>query len=434
MHLVSLNLPDLLIPLWRGTFECDPNDDKTTWPWAILVGDIWDKFGKCIASTTTYLPGCFDHPPRNPAEKINSGYKAWEFTLLLYGLGPMVLYDILPLPYWTHFCKLVRAVRIISQYSISLSELREAARLFAEFIEEFEDLYYQRKPERLHFTRQSIHALGHYAREVVTKGPLICSSQWTMERTIGNLVAEIRQPSNPFKNLAKRALRRAQHNALIVMTPSIDPDHNKPLFPRWSKPIGNGFALLKAQERYRHWTTIPEGHAIHIYLQNHFPHSPDLQLFTMEGAYRACRWARLRLPNGLTCRSLFSHREVKEDARRSRMVKIYDNGTLAFGEVQFFFEVLPNVNTTETKALALVSCFTPPRLDLLRESFGTYFACKYQGEADLTVIPAVSVQSVVSMVPHLLDGEEYFYMFEKPGLALADLGGFFDQTADVEAE
>ncbi|KIJ07230.1 hypothetical protein PAXINDRAFT_59997, partial [Paxillus involutus ATCC 200175] len=78
----------------------------------------------------------------------------------------------------------------------------------------------------------------------------------------------------------------------------------------------------------------------------------------------------------------------------------YNNGTLAFGEVQFFFEVLPNVNTTETKALALVSCFTPPRLDLLRKSFGTYFACKYQGEADLTVIPAVSVQSVVLMVPH----------------------------------
>ncbi|KIJ11540.1 hypothetical protein PAXINDRAFT_24841, partial [Paxillus involutus ATCC 200175] len=53
----------------------------------------------------------------------------------------------------------------------------------------------------------------------------------------------------------------------------------------------------------------------------------------------------------------------------------------------------------ETKAFALVSCFTPPRLDLLRKSFSTYFACKYQGEADLTVIPAVSVQLVVSMVP-----------------------------------
>ncbi|KIJ15715.1 hypothetical protein PAXINDRAFT_11307 [Paxillus involutus ATCC 200175] len=209
MHLISLNIPDLLIPLWRGTFECDPNDDLATWPWAILVGDTWDYFGKLVAATTSYLPGCFDRPPRNPAEKINSGYKAWEFTLLMYGLGPMLLYGILPPPYWKHFFKLVRAVQIISQYTITHKDLREAAQLFIEFIEEFEDLYYQRKPERLHFTRQSVHTLGHYAREVATKGPLICSSQWTMERTIGNLVSEIRQPSNPYKNLAKRALRCA---------------------------------------------------------------------------------------------------------------------------------------------------------------------------------------------------------------------------------
>ena len=38
----------------------------------------------------TYLPGSFDCPPHNPAEKISSGYKVWKFLLYLYGLGPGV--------------------------------------------------------------------------------------------------------------------------------------------------------------------------------------------------------------------------------------------------------------------------------------------------------------------------------------------------------
>ncbi|KAF8225593.1 hypothetical protein L208DRAFT_1305537, partial [Tricholoma matsutake] len=71
------------------------------------------------------------------------------------------------------------------------------------FCSEFEVLYCQRRPERLHFVQQSIHALTHLAPETVRIGPGICSSQWTMEGTIGNLVAEICQPSNPYANLSQ---------------------------------------------------------------------------------------------------------------------------------------------------------------------------------------------------------------------------------------
>src|SRR5882762_10470684 len=81
MHLVSLNIPDLLLSLWRGTLYHEKNDDKSTWDWAVLRGDIWKDHGKVVASTTPQLPGSFDRPPRNPAEKMSSGYKAWKFLL-----------------------------------------------------------------------------------------------------------------------------------------------------------------------------------------------------------------------------------------------------------------------------------------------------------------------------------------------------------------
>ena len=45
MHLLSLNIPDLLINLWRGTLDCDKKDDHTTWDWAVLIGPVWEKHG-----------------------------------------------------------------------------------------------------------------------------------------------------------------------------------------------------------------------------------------------------------------------------------------------------------------------------------------------------------------------------------------------------
>ncbi|KAG0692628.1 hypothetical protein DFH29DRAFT_985705 [Suillus ampliporus] len=364
MHLISLNIPDLLIPLWRGTFECDADDDKSTWTWAVLTGNVWKDFGKAVAATTPHLPGFFDRPPRNPAEKINSGYKAWEFTLLLYGIGPLVLHNVLPLPYWQHFCKLVRAVRIISQHNITRRGLQVAARYFVEFIEEFEQLYY-----------------------IATKGPLICASQWTMERTIGNLVSEIRQPSNPYANLAQRAIRRAQHNTLMIMIPTLDPDYNKPLYPRWSKDL--------EAERCRHDATFAESLEIKAFLDTYYPHSPEHAFFNPCMCFRVCRWARLRLPNGQTCRT-------RANARHARNIRTH-----------------PDIHALEP--LALVTIYSPLDRALLQDSSDTFYTFQ---------VP--SIQSVVAMVPHTLEGEERFYMFEKPGMDLANLGGILWDEDDED--
>ena len=111
MHLIGLNIPDLLLKLWRGTMECDRKngDDRDTWDWVFLVGDVWKQHGQDVANARRFLPSSFDRPPRNPAEKISSGYKCWEFLHYLYGLGPGLLHGILPDKYWRNFCKLAAA-------------------------------------------------------------------------------------------------------------------------------------------------------------------------------------------------------------------------------------------------------------------------------------------------------------------------------------
>ncbi len=67
-----------------------------------------------------------------------------------------------------------------------------------------------------------------------------------MERTIGNLGEEIKQPSNPYGNLSERGLQRTQMNALAVMIPQFCQARERTsLWCNWFK---SGLALLRARD------------------------------------------------------------------------------------------------------------------------------------------------------------------------------------------
>lgn len=61
----------------------------------MLRGQTWIIHGSAVGHAKKYLPGSFDRPSRNPAEKINSGYKAQEYLTWIYGLCPALLYGVL---------------------------------------------------------------------------------------------------------------------------------------------------------------------------------------------------------------------------------------------------------------------------------------------------------------------------------------------------
>lgn len=317
MHLVALNIPELLLGLWRATLKCDNGDTKDSWDWAILRDNAtWKRHGKQVAATTPYLPGSFDRPPRNPAEKLNSSYKAIEFLHYIFELGPALFYGLLPLSYWQNFCRLVKGIRLIHQRNITMAQLREAHKQLILFMEEFELLYYQRRPERIHFIRQSIHALRHLAEETIRIGPYGILAQWAMERAIGDLGGEIRQTSNPYANLAQRALRRCQINALKHMLPSLDRDED--FLPGGAVDLGDGFILRGQDEKSRPLQPC-EAEAVKTLMQQ--LHVQQSDSWMASPVLR--RWARLRLPSGQIARCLWKEgaRELN-DVRMSRNVKV----------------------------------------------------------------------------------------------------------------
>lgn len=151
MHLINLNDPDLFLGLWHGTVKVYPPDRLELWDWRVLVGKVWQAHGKTVAMATPFIPSSFGRAPQNPAEKINSGYKAWEFQVYLFGLGPALLRHILPKKYWINFCKYVSGVCLLQQWVISPADLQHGHRLLCGFVKEFEELYYQRREDHIHF-------------------------------------------------------------------------------------------------------------------------------------------------------------------------------------------------------------------------------------------------------------------------------------------
>ena len=183
------------------------------------------------------------------------------------------------------YCKLVAGVRLLHQHLITKQQLVHGHTLLLQFVTEFEELYYQCKASRLHFCRQSIHALLHIGPEVPRLGPGGGYTQWPMERMIGNLGEEIRQPSQPFANLAERGARQAQVNSLIALVPNLVPD--KPL-SHLSEDIGNNFILSMADTCALSITNVEKNAICAFFLSHNIQIHEDLRLR---------KWGRLCLPN-----------------------------------------------------------------------------------------------------------------------------------------
>ncbi|KAI0354178.1 hypothetical protein OH77DRAFT_1504872 [Trametes cingulata] len=386
MHLFGLNIPDLFYRLWHGTFDCDVKngDSKASWDWVCLTGEVWTRHGELIAAARCFLPESFHRPPRNPAEKISSGYKCWEFLNWFYGLAPAFLY-------WQHYCKLVAAVRIIFQRKSSGAQRERAHILLSDFAYDYEVIYVQRKVSRMHFVPQCMHGITHTPTETCRVGSLICTCQFAMERIIGDLGAEIRQPSNPFANLSQRALRRARVNALKTMLPDLDSPSTSSHVPMVD--LDDGYTLLHPREPGARPVSDDEDLVIFRYIEKcvGMTEARAIWVVAMESCVQ--RWARVRLPNGQVCRSAW--KEVPNQvSRNSRNVKSTD--IFEYAEVQYYFrcKISGTVHT-----LALVSRYGPPNKTLLGLSSGTVWACRAAAtsQRQLSVIDIKSIIACVAM-------------------------------------
>ncbi|KAF8982832.1 hypothetical protein BDQ17DRAFT_1261886 [Cyathus striatus] len=377
MHLLKLNIPELLLSLWHGTISCEWTDSKLDWPWMKLTGDTWTEHGKAIADCTQNFPTLFNQPPCKPAEKLNSGYKATELYWYIFGLGPAHFHLILPKEYWYNFCCLTHGVHIILQRTISDEEHQDAHTSLVQSVEEFENLYYQCHVDQFHFCPPCIHTLLHLAPEVACVGPGCYSTQFTIEYLI---------PLQTFPT---------QTNALQSMCPEFNKSIQKKI-PQGAYNLGNGFTLHPKKDHYKTDIEGIEGEVISR---------------TIWHAHIQC-WAELQLPNGQQICFIW-----KEKAYTKCRVHIARN--IKINSIYFFFFYFTEQSPMGEQAYALVSLYSPPNQALLEESFQTIWACSYQGLENLQVIKVQDIICLVLMqeLPFFPgEAEDLWFVVEKPGM------------------
>ena len=173
MHLCSINILQLMIDIWRNKIEPKVDIASTKPDFIVLdTSDMWKAHGALIASVKPYLPTLFDHTPHDPALKFNSGYKACEFQLYFWVLGPAVFRLVLPHHLWMHYCKLVAMTQIIHQQKIHQDQIVQAHHLLIQWEKDFEQKYYAQDINRLHLVQPCIHVMVHLAQEMIRCGPL----------------------------------------------------------------------------------------------------------------------------------------------------------------------------------------------------------------------------------------------------------------------
>ena len=109
------------------------------------------------------------------------------------------------------------------------------------------------------------------------------------------------------------------------------------------------------------------------------------------------------------------------------------NGKIEFAEVQFYFLHFTTDEADEKPIpYALVSVYSQPNQELLRESSNTLWACTYNGDNDLRVVDPSCITACVSMqplppLPADLDNQDrLWFVVEKSGLDDPQLTGIDD--------
>jgi hypothetical protein len=72
---------------------------------------------------------------------------------------------------------------------------------------------------------------------------------------------------------------------------------------------------------------------------------------------------------------------------------------------------------------ALASVYSSPNQEILEKSSNALWTCEYSGHEGLQVFPVTWIKSCVAMPPLNKPADEWFFVCEKMGLAVASMGG-----------
>ncbi|KAJ7125725.1 hypothetical protein C8R43DRAFT_898180 [Mycena crocata] len=206
MHLIWENLIKNLILLWTGEFKgLDVGNGNYE-----LEKAIWEAIASRTASASDTIPSAYgSRVPNIAKDRLNVSAEMWSFWTLY--LGPVLLrrrfHDA---KYFIHFIELVRLLNICLQFEISDDEIEEVRVGFINWVDVYEEYYFQHSPDRISTCPLTIHGLLHVAPGIKFTGPVWCYWAFPMERFCGSIQPGIRSRRFPWASMDRYVLEIAQ--------------------------------------------------------------------------------------------------------------------------------------------------------------------------------------------------------------------------------
>ncbi|OSC98297.1 hypothetical protein PYCCODRAFT_1418135 [Trametes coccinea BRFM310] len=216
MHLVWENLIPNLVSLWSGDFKgLDLAQGDGDSPF-VIPRDLWAELGDICVSANKTIPSAFGAALPNIATDRNLFTAEMWANFTLY-LAPALLRErFRDSRYYKHFLHLVELLKICLQFEYSTSDVKTVRDGFAQWVKDYEKLYYQYDPERLSMCPLTLHALLHVGDSMEYSAPVWAAWEFPTERYCGILIPAVKSRRFPYASLNQYAVDIAQLSQIAL--------------------------------------------------------------------------------------------------------------------------------------------------------------------------------------------------------------------------
>ncbi|KZV89279.1 hypothetical protein EXIGLDRAFT_796478 [Exidia glandulosa HHB12029] len=206
MHLVWIDLIPLLVSLYSSDFK---DLDQGSGEYRIAP-HVWKTIGKAAKDAGDTIPSVYGR--RVPDLADERGYRTAEtWSVWTLYIAPGSLKGRFPRnKYYNHFMQLVRLLDACIGLEIPRSDVSTIRQGFIDWVNKFEEYFYQYNPSRVSICTSIIHYLLHIADCIEMQGPVWVYWAFVMERHCGRIVRAVRSRKHPWASLNNFVLAEAQ--------------------------------------------------------------------------------------------------------------------------------------------------------------------------------------------------------------------------------
>ncbi|QRW21895.1 Transposase family tnp2 [Rhizoctonia solani] len=319
MHLIWQNLIPQLIDLWTGDF----NDLDSGLEDYQFKQDVWNAVCEaCIPSRRT-MPTALGCPVPDPRKRSQFIAETWNG--LTTQMAPSLLRErFSDQRYYQHFVRLVKLLSLVVSFDLSRDDIPEIRQGFAEWVEEYEQIYYQFDEDRLQTCPVNIHYLLHVADSLEYMGPLWAYWAYPMERFCSFIINSVKSRRYPYANIDERILNRARLQIILRKYRLID---KEPFALRYRPDESENATMVRGYPL----AYLLSPHLKHLHVDQHLRRQIVRYLTTcfeiLAPAAEALipneleQWGRLRIGNGGDTIHARGFHKLRADGRDASFVR-----------------------------------------------------------------------------------------------------------------